>query len=81
MAFLSRLTKVAARRHRKTLKKAERRRVPGTWCSRPEVPEKQDLFTVAAEKSMTLVGFAAFLDPPKEGVLSVLNRSNRTVSP
>ena len=35
--------------------------------------EKQDVFTVAAEKSMTLVGFAAFLDPPKEGVLSVLN--------
>ena len=35
--------------------------------------ERQDVFTVAAEKSMTLVGFAAFLDPPKEGVLSVLN--------
>jgi Mg2+-importing ATPase len=34
--------------------------------------EKQNVFTVAAENSMTLVGFAAFLDPPKEGVLSVL---------
>ena len=34
--------------------------------------EKQDAYTVAAEHAMTLVGFAAFLDPPKEGVLSVL---------
>ena len=34
--------------------------------------EKQDVYTVAAERAMTLVGFAAFLDPPKEGVLSVL---------
>ncbi len=34
--------------------------------------EKQDAYTVAAERAMTLVGFAAFLDPPKEGVLSVL---------
>ena len=34
--------------------------------------QKQDVYTVAAEHAMTLVGFAAFLDPPKEGVLSVL---------
>jgi len=34
--------------------------------------EKQDVYSVAAEHAMTLVGFAAFLDPPKEGVLSVL---------
>jgi Mg2+-importing ATPase len=34
--------------------------------------EKQDEYTVAAEHAMTFVGFAAFLDPPKEGVLSVL---------
>ncbi|MFI5096727.1 MAG: magnesium-translocating P-type ATPase [Candidatus Acidiferrales bacterium] len=34
--------------------------------------EKQDAYAVAAEHAMTLVGFAAFLDPPKEGVLSVL---------
>jgi len=34
--------------------------------------EKQDAYTAAAEHAMTLVGFAAFLDPPKEGVLSVL---------
>ncbi len=34
--------------------------------------EKQDVFTVAEERGMTLVGFAAFLDPPKEGVLPVL---------
>ena len=33
---------------------------------------KQDVYTVAAERAMMLVGFAAFLDPPKEGVLSVL---------
>jgi Mg2+-importing ATPase len=35
--------------------------------------EKQDVYNVAAEYAMTLVGFAAFLDPPKEGILSVLN--------
>jgi Mg2+-importing ATPase len=34
--------------------------------------DKQDMYTFAVEHSMTLVGFAAFLDPPKEGVLSVL---------
>jgi Mg2+-importing ATPase len=34
--------------------------------------EKKDAYTIAAEQSMTLVGFAAFLDPPKEGVLAVL---------
>jgi P-type Mg2+ transporter len=34
--------------------------------------EKQNEYTVAAEHAMTFVGFAAFLDPPKEGVLSVL---------
>ena len=34
--------------------------------------DKQDSYTLAAEKDMTLAGFAAFLDPPKEGILSVL---------
>jgi Mg2+-importing ATPase len=34
--------------------------------------EKQDAYTQAAEHDMTLVGFAAFLDPPKEGIQSVL---------
>jgi len=34
--------------------------------------EKQDQYTVAAEHAMTFVGFGAFLDPPKEGILSVL---------
>src|ERR1019366_5713112 len=34
--------------------------------------EKQDSYTLAAEHDMTLVGFAAFLDPPKEGIHSVL---------
>jgi P-type Mg2+ transporter len=34
--------------------------------------EKQDAYTLAAEHHMTLIGFAAFLDPPKEGIHSVL---------
>jgi len=33
---------------------------------------KQDVYTAAAEQGMTLAGFAAFLDPPKEGIPSVL---------
>jgi P-type Mg2+ transporter len=33
---------------------------------------KRDVYTPAAEQGMTLAGFAAFLDPPKEGILSVL---------
>ena len=33
---------------------------------------KQDAYGVAAEHAMTLVGLAAFLDPPKEGVPAVL---------
>ncbi len=38
---------------------------------------KQDGYSVADEQDMTLVGFAAFLDPPKEGVLSVLDSLKR----
>jgi Mg2+-importing ATPase len=34
--------------------------------------EKQDAYAVAAEQAMTLAGFAAFLDPPKEGIAAVL---------
>jgi Mg2+-importing ATPase len=34
--------------------------------------EKQDAYAVAAEREMTLAGFAAFLDPPKEGIVAVL---------
>ena len=34
--------------------------------------EKQDAYAVAAEADMTLAGFAAFLDPPKEGIPAVL---------
>jgi Mg2+-importing ATPase len=34
--------------------------------------DKQDTYTLAAERDMTLAGFAAFLDPPKEGILPVL---------
>jgi len=32
----------------------------------------QASYTTAAEKEMTLAGFAAFLDPPKEGITAVL---------
>jgi len=39
--------------------------------------EKLDGYSVADEQDMTLVGFAAFLDPPKEGVLSVLESLRR----
>lgn len=34
---------------------------------------EQNAYSTAAEKDMTLVGFAAFLDPPKQGVTSVLS--------
>ena len=34
--------------------------------------DKRDAYTVAFEKDMTLAGFAAFLDPPKEGIAAVL---------
>jgi Mg2+-importing ATPase len=34
--------------------------------------EKQDTYALAAEQGMTLAGFAAFLDPPKEGIVAVL---------
>jgi Mg2+-importing ATPase len=34
--------------------------------------EKQDSYPLAAEREMTLAGFAAFLDPPKEGIVAVL---------
>jgi len=34
--------------------------------------KKQDAYSVADEQDMTLVGFAAFLDPPKAGVHSAL---------
>ena len=37
----------------------------GKWSSRT-------LFALAAEQETTLVGFAAFLDPPKEGILAIL---------
>jgi Mg2+-importing ATPase len=33
---------------------------------------QQDSYTLAAEQGMTLAGFAAFLDPPKEGIHAVL---------
>jgi Mg2+-importing ATPase len=34
--------------------------------------ERQDAYELAAEQEMTLAGFAAFLDPPKEGIVAVL---------
>jgi len=39
--------------------------------------EKHDVYTVAAEQAMTFAGFAAFLDPPREGVLAVLEALKR----
>ncbi len=35
--------------------------------------EQQNAYALAAEQDMTLAGFAAFLDPPKEGILAVLD--------
>src|SRR5450759_2738238 len=35
--------------------------------------EQQAAYALADEKEMTLAGFAAFLDPPKEGILAVLD--------
>ena len=35
--------------------------------------EKRDVYKPDAEREMTLVGFAAFLDPPKEGIPAVLD--------
>jgi Mg2+-importing ATPase len=34
--------------------------------------DTQEAYTIAAERDMTLVGFAAFLDPPKAGIPAVL---------
>ncbi|MBZ5723486.1 MAG: magnesium-translocating P-type ATPase [Acidobacteriia bacterium] len=34
--------------------------------------EQQDAYALVAEQEMTLAGFAAFLDPPKEGIPAVL---------
>ncbi|MBZ5499496.1 MAG: HAD-IC family P-type ATPase [Acidobacteriia bacterium] len=34
--------------------------------------DKRDVYTPADERDMTLAGFAAFLDPPKEGIHAVL---------
>ena len=39
--------------------------------------EQQDAYAAAAEQEMTLVGFAAFLDPPKEGIPAVLEALNK----
>ena len=39
--------------------------------------EQQDAYALAAEQEMTLAGFAAFLDPPKEGILAVLEALNK----
>jgi len=39
--------------------------------------EKQDAYAQAAEQEMTLAGFAAFLDPPKEGIPAILKALNQ----
>ena len=38
---------------------------------------KQDVYTPVAEESMTLAGFAAFFDPPKQGILAVIEELKR----
>ena len=54
------------------LPEVERRRVPHPRSRRAGRWTKQDAYTPAAEHDMTLAGFAAFLDPPKEGIPAVL---------
>jgi P-type Mg2+ transporter len=39
--------------------------------------DKQDAYTTADEKNLTFAGFAAFLDPPKEGIPAVLEELQR----
>ncbi len=39
--------------------------------------EQLDGYALAAEQEMTLAGFAAFLDPPKEGIVAVLEALNK----
>jgi Mg2+-importing ATPase len=39
--------------------------------------EKQNAYPVTAEQEMTLAGFAAFLDPPKDGIPSILKALNQ----
>ena len=39
--------------------------------------EKQDAYALAVEQEMTLAGFAAFLDPPKEGIPAILKALNQ----
>ena len=39
--------------------------------------EKQDAYALTAEQEMTLAGFAAFLDPPKEGIPAILKALNQ----
>ena len=39
--------------------------------------DKQDAYTTADEQDLTLAGFAAFLDPPKEGIPTVLEELQR----
>src|SRR5581483_8255275 len=38
---------------------------------------RQDTYNVSVERDMTLAGFAAFLDPPKEGISAVLESLKR----
>jgi P-type Mg2+ transporter len=39
--------------------------------------EKRDAYALAAEQEMTLAGFAAFLDPPKQGIAAILKALNQ----
>jgi len=42
--------------------------------------DKQDTYPLAVERDMTLAGFAAFLDPPKEGLFPFSKRSSGMAS-
>ena len=55
-----------------TFQEAECRRVPHAWSRSAEGGRSRMSTRSAAEQDMTLAGFAAFLDPPKEGILAVL---------
>jgi Mg2+-importing ATPase len=39
--------------------------------------DKKDAYTIVDENALTLVGFAAFLDPPKDGIRAVLDTLGR----
>ncbi len=64
------------------LPEAERRRLPHARSRRADGGQRRPSTRPTAERDMTLVGFAAFLDPPKEGVpRRARGAERRTASP